>query len=164
MSENSRSSTLDPHSDQGVREGEVDNINKRTRGGTSVENLCQRLERGGHHALLEGVRSRRISAYAAAVDAGIVKRRKTSVVDGNHNLTRRREHAMSEVLGRATYVCGELPCFSCRHLNATAALREIANVYLEAKKGAPSRASLSGVLPASCCQRQKKPVVEAPIA
>src|SRR5262245_55662816 len=93
MSENRRSSTPDPDSDQGVREGQVDNINKRAKGGTSAEDLSQRVERGGHHRLLEAVREGRISTFAAAVEAGIVRRRKTAIVDGDEPNVKRRAHS-----------------------------------------------------------------------
>src|SRR5262249_58146600 len=98
MSENPRSSTLDPDRDQRERAEGIDNISGRRSGGTSVEYLCDRLERGGHHALLEGVRGRRISAYAAAVEAGIVRRRQTIAGD-DWNQARRRGPEMARLLG-----------------------------------------------------------------
>jgi len=147
MSENPRSSTLDPDRDQRERAEGIDNISGRRSGGTSVEYLCDRLERSGHHALLEGVRSRRISAYAAAVEAGFVRRRKTIAGD-DCNQARRRAHEMAAVLGptRAnSFACAELPCLSCNHPDAWRALKEVADVYLQSQKGEPLRRSLTGV-------------------
>jgi hypothetical protein len=50
----------------------------------------------------------------------------------------------------------ELPCLSCSHWNAVAAMREIAAAYLQLRRGErPVSAVLGGgVLPASCCRRR----------
>ena len=44
-------------------------------GGTSREYLLSRLERDGHFALVEGVRTGQISAFSASIAAGYHKRR-----------------------------------------------------------------------------------------
>jgi hypothetical protein len=126
----------------------------------TVTYWLDRLEREGRHDLIAGIKSRQISAHAAAVQLGWVKRRKTGVIDGDHNLTRRREGAMASVLAFSS----PIPCFACSHMNATAALREIADTYAQVRKGEPVRRSLTGVLPSSCCRRQIRPVAEALIA
>src|SRR5262249_10754828 len=49
----------------------------------------------------------------------------------------------------------ELPCLSCQHWGAAAAVREIAATYLQARRGSTlSAAPGEGVLPASCCRRR----------
>src|SRR5262249_43033068 len=55
---------------------------------------------------------------------------------------------------RATH--SALPCTSCTHPSAPAALREVFNVYVAARRGEPD---LTGsLLPKSCCQRQLRVV------
>jgi hypothetical protein len=167
MSDNPHSSTPNPDNDQGVHAGEFDNINKRTGGGTGREYLIERLRRAGRTDLLDGIAQRQISAYAAAVQAGIVRRRRTAVADGDHNLTRRRQHEMQTVLERSaagTFACAELPCLSCNHPDAWRALKEVANTYVASRKGElPSCRSPMGVLPPSCCRRTmlRPPPIEA---
>lgn len=53
-------------------------------------------------------------------------------------------------------VIDELPCLSCQHWAAAAAAREIATIYLQARRGDPHLAARpgDGVLPASCCRRR----------
>jgi hypothetical protein len=73
---------------------------------------------------------------------------------------------MADVLDRAppaASVCDELPCFSCRQLCAWRALKEIADTYLRARRGEPSRAAMGGVLPMACCRRQRVASVDAMI-
>jgi hypothetical protein len=56
-----------------------------------------------------------------------------------------------------------LPCASCRHPQAAAALREVLNVYMAARRGEPD---LTGsTLPRACCQRLvQRPDIRAMIA
>jgi hypothetical protein len=56
-----------------------------------------------------------------------------------------------------------IPCVSCEHPQAAAALREILNVYVAARRGEPD---LTGsTLPRACCQRLLRcPDVQAMIA
>jgi hypothetical protein len=164
MDDDSAASKLGTHGGRRVRGQQVDNISKKTGGGTSRQYLVSRLERAGRTDLLDGIAQGQISVFAAAAEAGIVRRRKT-VADGDHNATRRREFAMAAVLERAPptpYVCAEVPCFGCRHLNTNAALREIADGYLARQRGEPSRGpSSGGLLPASCCRRQRVASIDA---
>jgi hypothetical protein len=57
-----------------------------------------------------------------------------------------------------------VPCTSCRHPQAAAALREIINTYVAMRRGEPTEAG--NVLPRACCQRQLRghPDVRAMIA
>jgi hypothetical protein len=61
----------------------------------------------------------------------------------------------------------ELPCLNCSHWCATAACKEIATIYLQARRGDLHLAARpgDGVLPASCCRRRMgMPTVAALIA
>jgi hypothetical protein len=53
-------------------------------------------------------------------------------------------------------VIDELPCLCCQHWAAAAAVREIATIYLQARRGDPHLTARpgDGVLPASCCRRR----------
>ena len=167
MDSNPAPSKLGRHGGRRTRGRQVNNINLKTRGGTSREYLLRRLERDGRHELLDGVRNREITVHAAAVEAGYIRRRETRVIDGDHNLTRWREHRMAEVLDRApspSYAHAELPCFNCRAPQAWRALAEVADTYLRARRGESSRTSMSGVLPMACCRRQRLVSVETLIA
>jgi hypothetical protein len=115
-----------------------------------------RLERAQRHDLIAGIKGRRISAHSAAIQMGWIKRRPTLAGD-DCNQARRREHAMTQVLDRATAI----PCFNCRELCAWRALAEIADGYLRARKGEPLRSRDGITLPLACCRRQKTPVIEA---
>jgi hypothetical protein len=50
----------------------------------------------------------------------------------------------------------ELPCLSCQHWAAAAAVREIATIYLQARRGDLHLAARpgDGLLPAACCRRR----------
>jgi hypothetical protein len=64
--------------------------------GTSREYLLMRLEQGGHVELLNAVRARRLSTYAAAEAAGIIRRPPPpgGIFLGSQNARRRREWAI----------------------------------------------------------------------
>jgi hypothetical protein len=131
----------------------------------TVDYWLRRLEREQRYDLIEAIRQREVSAHAVACQLGWVRRRRTGVIDGDHNLTRVREFAMQKVLERSApaFTC-EIPCFSCSHLNSWQALREIATAYAAMQRGeGPSRRSTNGALPQSCCQRQMRPDVKAMI-
>jgi hypothetical protein len=119
-----------------------------------------RLERAGRHDLIDAIEQRRVSAHAVACQLGWAKRRPASVVDAygdEPGVTKRRKFEMAEVLGERSpmmLVHGELPCLNCKHMNATAALKEIADGYVAMRRGEPVRSTLTGVLPRACCQRQ----------
>jgi hypothetical protein len=129
----------------------------------TVAYWLERLAREGRHDLIAGIKSRQISAHSAAIEIGWLRRRPT-ISDGDHNVSRRREYAMTQVLDRAPaarLACPELPCLSCQHLNAWRALKELAETYVRARRGEPLRVSLNGTLPLACCQRQRVASVEA---
>jgi hypothetical protein len=109
------------------------------------------LERDQRFDLIDGIRQRQISSYAAGVQAGYFKRRPTGVVDGDHNLTRTREHAMACVLGPT--FASQIPCFGCREPCAWRALQEIDEAYAAMQRGEPTRRSGNGLWPPSCCRR-----------
>jgi hypothetical protein len=172
MSDAPRASRLGPHGghrrSKATTAGQGDDnhdITLKARG-TSRRYIVERLIRDQRFDLVEGIKSRQISAFSAAVEAGYVRRRKTGVVNDDHNLTRTRKHAMAEALDRPPppYACAELPCFACRQPQAWRALAEISETYLRARRGQPSRASMNGVLPMSCCRRQRLASVETLIA
>jgi hypothetical protein len=121
----------------------------------TVDYWINRLAREGYTDLIAAIQRREVSAHAVAVELGWIKRRATGVVDGNHNLSRTREHAMAQVLERSApppAFSSEIPCFNCREPCAWQALREIADSYARGRRGEVIR-SASGVLPASCCRR-----------
>jgi hypothetical protein len=142
----------------GLRRKGEHSSNRKLKGGTNREYLLARLDRDGRQDLVAAIHGREISAYAAAVEAGYVRRRKTAVVEGDHNLTRWRKHRMAEALDRApaaaSYHNEQLPCFACRQPQAWKALAEVADTYLRARRGEARRASTSGLLPMSCCRRR----------
>ena len=111
-----------------------------------------RLEREGRADLIEAIRERRVSAHAVACQLGWIKRRPTGVIDGDHNLTRRREYEMACVLGPA--FASQVPCFNCKEACAWRALQEIDEAYAAMQRGEPVRRSGNGVWPPSCCRRQ----------
>ena len=52
-----------------------------------------------------------------------------------------------------------VPCFGCQHPAAGQALCEIAQVYIEIRRGAPPPVARDGrVLPLACCKRRAGPV------
>jgi len=55
-----------------------------------------------------------------------------------------------------------LPCTNCREPQATAALREVIDVYVAACRGEPHRTG--SVLPRACCQWLRRPDIRALIA
>jgi hypothetical protein len=55
-----------------------------------------------------------------------------------------------------------VPCTSCSHPQAAAALREVLDVYVAACRGEPHRTG--SVLPRACCQWLRRPDVRAMIA
>jgi len=55
-----------------------------------------------------------------------------------------------------------LPCTNCNHPQATAALREVLDVYVAACRSEPHR--IGSVLPRACCQWLRRPDVQAMIA
>ena len=66
--------------------------------GTNRDYILNRLERDGHHVLLDAVRYRRISAYAAGVAAGYYRRRPT-LLGGESQQARRRRHEIAKLIG-----------------------------------------------------------------
>jgi len=64
-------------------------INLKSQYGNSAEYICRRLARDGHLRLLEGVRSLRISAYEASIQAGYY-RRPPPTGRGSDNAAKRR--------------------------------------------------------------------------
>jgi hypothetical protein len=155
MDDHPAPSQLDRSSGQDERKCEIDNINsKKTTGGTARGYLLQRLVRAGRTDLLQGIAECKISVFAAAVAAGIVRRRKT-VAGDDCNQARMREHEMAQVLARSSQppaFNSELPCFHCREACAWKALAEISDAYARGRRGEIIR-SASGVLPAVCCRR-----------
>jgi hypothetical protein len=74
---------------------------RRLRPGTGRAYLLDRLERGGHVELLAAVEAGTLSAFAAAVEAGIV-RRPRPLGTGSENARRRREYSIARAFaGRA---------------------------------------------------------------
>jgi hypothetical protein len=67
---------------------------RRLRPGTGRAYLLDRLERGGHVELLAAVEDGTLSAFAAAVEAGIV-RRPRPLGTGSENARKRRECAIA---------------------------------------------------------------------
>jgi len=122
------------------------------RGSTSRDYTIARLEREGRHDLADGIRQRLITAFAARVEMGWCQRPQTGVVDGDHNLTRRRQHELETVAERPSFA-DPIPCFSCRSPCAWRALKEISATYVQARQGKPTRATAAGMLPMACCQR-----------
>jgi hypothetical protein len=66
---------------------------------TGRENIIQRLAAGGHDVLLQAVLSGRISAFAAACEAGICKRQPIKS-KSETNQSRRRRHEIARLLGK----------------------------------------------------------------
>src|SRR5215813_1344115 len=62
------------------------------RGSTSVNYILRRLEREGFTDLIEGIRARRISAFATAVELGWARRPQT-LHGENSNQAKRRRYA-----------------------------------------------------------------------
>jgi hypothetical protein len=147
-------------------------------GGTSREYLTGRLRKAGHFALLAAVERGDLSAYAAAEEAGFVKRRPI-LGTGSENHMRRRMFAIRAALRDVDAQppdnalappeeprrpaesnplvpggAGDLPCLLCSHPQAQLARREIADVFLENQLGNGNRRPASnGVLPRGCCRR-----------
>ena len=71
---------------------------RRPRPGTGRAYLLDRLERGGHVELLAAVEDGTLSAFAAAVEAGIV-RRPRPLGTGSENARKRREYAIAQAFG-----------------------------------------------------------------
>jgi hypothetical protein len=61
--------------------------------GTGRAYLLMRLEQGGHRELLAAVQNQMLSVYAAAIEAGIIKRPPSSG-GGSGNARRRRNAAV----------------------------------------------------------------------
>jgi hypothetical protein len=133
------------------------------RGSNSIEYTIARLEREGRHDLADGIRQRQITAFAARVEMGWCRRPQTSVIDDDHNLTRRRQHELGTVAERPSFA-DPIPCFSCRSPCAWRALKEISATYMQARQGKPTRAPAGGILPMACCKRQIPFSAEACIA
>jgi hypothetical protein len=74
--------------------GNAQSSGKAPRPGTSRPYLIFRLQQGGHHELLAAVEARRLSAYAAAVQAGIVRRPEARLTRGNSNRRKRIDFAI----------------------------------------------------------------------
>jgi hypothetical protein len=66
-------------------------------GGTSVEYLCKRLRDTGRLDLLAGVEAGRVSAYAAACEAGLITR-KPNAGGGSSNQAKRRRFQLQRLL------------------------------------------------------------------
>ena len=137
-------------------------------GGTSREYLIGRLRKAGHHALVAAVEAGRVSAYAAAEDAGFVTRRPVSG-GGSQNQARSRAFSLHNVhrdfdntrpqvetlastngahptQQMAIGGHGDLPCMVCSHPLAAIARKEISAVYFGSRRP-------SDTLPVACCRR-----------
>src|SRR5262245_1758851 len=124
MSDEPRSSKLGPHggprhpkTETAGQGHENSDITLRPRG-TGRAYVLARLERDERFDLIEGIKQRQISCFAAGVEAGYFKRRPTGVIDGEHNKTKLRAFGMAQVLGRVpenTFTSDEIPCFACRN-------------------------------------------------
>lgn len=79
------------------RKGEVRVKKQNHRVGSSYGYILARLARDGRRDLLEGIRSRKISAYAAGVEAGYCKRPEPRGT-GSENQARARDLALHKLL------------------------------------------------------------------
>jgi hypothetical protein len=68
-------------------------------GNTDRQSLIDKLRRGHHDQLLSAVLAGTVSAYAAACEVGIIRRREV-LGTGSSNQTRRRNWKLSQVTGQ----------------------------------------------------------------
>jgi hypothetical protein len=91
-------SKLGQHGGRRIRGQRLDNISLNTGGGTSRDYIIARLQREECFDLVDAILTRKISAYAVAVELGWVKRRKT-LGTGSENQARKRAFDIRALIG-----------------------------------------------------------------